>query len=63
MILTSQGRAFHNFGAAAINALSPSVGEVLIMGGDRRNLSLDLGLYLELGLKVTKSDIYLAAVP
>ena len=37
--------------------------EDLIMGGDRRNLSLDLRLYLELGLKVNKSDIYLGAVP
>ena len=33
------------------------------MGVDRRNLCLDLRLYLELGLKVTKSDIYLGAVP
>ena len=33
------------------------------MGGDRRNLSLDLRLYSELGLKVIKSDIYLGTVP
>ena len=34
-----------------------------VLGGDRRNLSLDLRLHFVLGLKVTKSDIYLGAVP
>ena len=45
------------------NALPISIGKLLIMSGDRRNLSLDLTLHLELSLKVSNSDIYVGVVP
>ena len=44
MFLIVSGRVFQRRGAAAANALSPSVERVLHLGGESRNMLFDLRL-------------------
>ena len=60
IIIISQGQSFHSFRAAATKALSPSL--VLTVGDDKRKFLLDLKWYMELVLKVIRSEMYFGAI-
>ena len=53
--ISKNGNTFHNFGAAAIKALSPRVNNVKKLGGHKRNLLFDLKLWDDFVLKVISS--------